>query len=418
MDFDMVFEGGGAKGMVFVGALQELESHGHKPARLMGSSAGAIMATFLAAGYDAKEMEDALKEERDGEPVFKGFLEIPPALNPDQINQSAFRKLLQNIDIPMIPDFIEGKLEDILIKKMSEKPPSNQLLFFFDYGGFYAGQYFLNWLQEKLNEGTYQLERGKWGKGNQRQFAGMNLKEYYTATGAELSLIASDTTEARMLILNHRTAPECPLIWAVRMSMSFPLLWQEVVWDKSWGTYRGRDLAGHTIVDGGMLSNFPIELFLSDQPHVTHIMGEKASNARLLGFLIDDALEVPDAPKLEGKIGIIDQFLGGEIELQTTQRIGKLINTLTQAHDKMIIDEYNQFVVHLPAKGYHTTEFDMTKARRDALINAGRQATIEYLQTHGLRRERSLEPKTEPKPEYSPDFYKQADRISSKLLDL
>jgi hypothetical protein len=32
---------------------------------------------------------------------------------------------------------------------------------------------------------------------------------------------------------------------------------------------------------------------------------------------------------------------------------------MTQAHDKMIIDEYDQFVVHLPAKAT-TTEFDMT----------------------------------------------------------
>lgn len=29
MKFDMVFKGGGAKGMVFVGAMQEFESRGH-----------------------------------------------------------------------------------------------------------------------------------------------------------------------------------------------------------------------------------------------------------------------------------------------------------------------------------------------------------------------------------------------------
>ena len=52
MEYDMVFEGGGAKGMVFVGVLQELEALGHMPARLLGASAGAIMATFLAAGYE------------------------------------------------------------------------------------------------------------------------------------------------------------------------------------------------------------------------------------------------------------------------------------------------------------------------------------------------------------------------------
>jgi predicted acylesterase/phospholipase RssA len=277
------------------------------------------MATFLAAGYDTKEM-GALKKSEMVCPVFKGFLEFPQTLNIDQVNNSAFRNLLRQINISFIPDFLEKQLEDVLAIKLCENAQANQLLFFFEYGGFYAGQTFLSWLQEKLNLGVYPLERGKWGKGAPRRFADMNLHEYYEATGTELSLIGSDTTDARMLILNHRTAPECPLIWAVRLSMSFPLLWQEVVWDKDWGTYRGRDLTGHTIVDGGMLSNFPIELFLSDQPHVTGIMGEKPADAGLLGFLIDDAREVPGTAT--GKAGIFDLFLGGEIELKTTQRIG------------------------------------------------------------------------------------------------
>ncbi len=47
MDFDLVFEGGGAKGMVFVGAMQEFEARGHKCGRLLGTSAGAITATLL-----------------------------------------------------------------------------------------------------------------------------------------------------------------------------------------------------------------------------------------------------------------------------------------------------------------------------------------------------------------------------------
>jgi len=44
--FDMVFEGGGAKGMVFVGAQTAFERKGFVPARLIGTSAGAITATL------------------------------------------------------------------------------------------------------------------------------------------------------------------------------------------------------------------------------------------------------------------------------------------------------------------------------------------------------------------------------------
>ena len=78
MQYDLVFEGGGAKGMVFVGALREMERRGHTYGRFLGTSAGAIMATFAAAGLTMQEMLDALNEKDDqGVPVFKQFLGRP-----------------------------------------------------------------------------------------------------------------------------------------------------------------------------------------------------------------------------------------------------------------------------------------------------------------------------------------------------
>lgn len=44
------------------------------------------------------------------------------------------------------------------------------------------------------------------------------------------------------------------ILWSVA---SIPLVWDEVIWSESWGTYLGRDLTDHAIVDGGLLSNFP-----------------------------------------------------------------------------------------------------------------------------------------------------------------
>jgi NTE family protein len=43
MEFDMVFEGGGAKGMAFIGALRVLEKGQHTSGRLIGTSAGALL---------------------------------------------------------------------------------------------------------------------------------------------------------------------------------------------------------------------------------------------------------------------------------------------------------------------------------------------------------------------------------------
>jgi hypothetical protein len=65
-------------------------------------------------------------------------------------------------------------------------------------------------------------------------------------------------------------------------------------------------------------------------------------------------------------------------ELKTVQRLRRLVDTATGAHDKMVIDEYGHLVLRLPAQGYGTTEFDMTDERRDALVKAGRGAMAQY----------------------------------------
>ena len=108
----------------------------------------------------------------------------------------------------------------------------------------------------------------------------MTLYQFYETTGSELSVVTSDTVGQRMLVLNNRTAPDLPVVWAVRMSMSIPMIWPDVAWRPEWGPYylggKARDITGHTMVDGGLLSNFPIELLLSDAPHVTAVMGVQA----------------------------------------------------------------------------------------------------------------------------------------------
>ncbi len=139
MQYDMVFEGGGAKGMVFVGALQELQTRGHSPARLLGTSAGSIMATFLAAGYDVDEMADTLIEEKDGQPIFLSFLEAPEAPSQEEIHGSAIRKFLRDVNIRLIPDGIEEKLDDALAKTFATSAYTSRIFSFIEYGGLYGG---------------------------------------------------------------------------------------------------------------------------------------------------------------------------------------------------------------------------------------------------------------------------------------
>jgi NTE family protein len=48
---DLVCEGGGVKGVGLAGAFSVLEEHGFRPQNVAGTSAGAITAALIAAGY-------------------------------------------------------------------------------------------------------------------------------------------------------------------------------------------------------------------------------------------------------------------------------------------------------------------------------------------------------------------------------
>jgi predicted acylesterase/phospholipase RssA len=397
MQYDLVFEGGGAKGMVFVGAMQELERRGHTVGRILGTSAGAIMATFTAAGFSISEMLDALKEkDKHGVPVFQKFLGQPRPFTSEEIASSATKAALEQMDIRHLPNFLEENFDKFILQLMSRNELSH-IFSFVERGGWYSADEFLAWGRAKLDQAA--------PDGKKRNMSGMSFAEMHRTTGRELSLVAADTTDHRMLVLNHRTAPRLPVAWGMRMSMSLPLLWQEVIWQPEWGTYLDRPLAGHRVVDGGLLSNFPIELFLSNDPHVISLMGPKTSQG-VLGMLIDESLSVDGATDLSPQTSPATRIT----DLQTAQRIMDLIDTATQAHDKMVIEAFEQFVCRLPAKSYETTEFDMSDERREKLIAAGRSAMDHYFraqETEGMK---------------GPDVFemeraiKRADRIAGKIL--
>lgn len=364
MQYDLVFEGGGARGVIFVGAMAEFEAREHTVGRLLGTSAGAIMAVLTAAGYSAAEMHKALTGKSEGASVFATFLGVPPPFTRDEIRTSATRAFLRDLDFPLTPKFVEDPIDDMMATALLRFPVHRNLVSLVERGGWYGAEAFVAWLYEKLSSGHFQ--------GKPRRFGDATLAEFHAATGKAVSVVAADTTSGRMRVLNHRTAPRCPLVWAVRMSMSMPFIYPEVVWMPEWGDYLGRSLSGHALVDGGVLSGFPIELLLSDEPYVTELMGPRSEDA-VLGLLIDETLAVPGDP--------IRPIVPGGVsltQLRMVQRLARLISTMTTARDRLVVDAFERLVARLPARGYGTIEFDMGEKRRELLVQSGRIAMRAY----------------------------------------
>lgn len=374
MNFDLAFEGGGAKGAVFLGAIAELERRGHTMRRLVGTSAGALVAAMVAAGYSARELHDALGERLvDGSSRMTTFLDVPADFTDVELDRSSLQRLFDHVDLPFLSESTERRFERALARGFLGIGAFRMLFSLLEKGGVFAGDSLHAWLCERL-------------EARHRGLARAGFAELSRITGRDLSITVSDTTGEEMLVLNARTAPAFPVAWAVRASMSMPLVFQEVVWQRPWGTYRGRDLTGHVLVDGGVLSNFPFHLLTSDLDEVRAIMGpQDPAAAPNLGLLIDERMPVPGQPPVGASA--IDRVF----ELPALRRMTRLMETMLNAHDRAVIQASmaNGEICRLPAQGYGSLEFGMTDARRAALVDAGRAATAAYLDSRFARHERA-----------------------------
>jgi NTE family protein len=367
MQYDLVFEGGGAKGGAFAGALRALERQGHKTRRLVGSSAGSIVAVLIAAGYNAQECMEALAQKLpDGQSVFSSFLDTPNIEADDPISDGLRSWLITELDNPEIPNAIEPIIDRVM-ESLVDKDFFRHLISLLLWGGWYSGKAFRHWLAERLDE-------------DGRGLAGTTLSQFFEKTGSDFSAVSADITEREMMVLNHRTAPDCPTIWAVRMSMGCPFAWPEVVWHKEWGTYRGKDITGHRAVDGGLLSNFPIRLFVSSDENIDEIMGPNSASENVIGLLIDETLPVPGIEETLKTESAVPGFLERTDLLQATLwRIRGLTDTVLGGNDRTILEAYEQMVCRLPAKGVQTLDFDMPPERMICLVDAADAAMTTYL---------------------------------------
>jgi NTE family protein len=305
---DLVFEGGGVKGIALVGAFSVLEEQGYEPQNMAGASAGAIVAALIAAGYDA----DALKE-------------IIAGLDYDQFKDEA--------------------LED--------RFPGGKVLSILKDLGIYEGKAFEDWMRgllEARNVRTF---------GDLVRREDVELKYRY-----KLQVIASDVTEQRLLVL-PRDAPalgiedpdDIDVAKAVRMSMSIPIFFEPVKWPNS---QTGEE---HLIVDGGMLSNFPVWLFDAPEPQWPTFGMKLVQEPRVP---IGEALTEP-VPR-----GGVMQVIG---------YLRSLVDTMMAAHDRLYIDQhdFDRRTIGIDTLGVGTTEFDLSQERALALYESGRAAAEKFL---------------------------------------
>lgn len=181
-----------------------------------------------------------------------------------------------------------------------------------------------------------------------------------------LRIIASNITEGRLMVLpddlpKYDIDPDgFPVCRAVRMSCSLPYFFDPVV------IKRGKNVPIY-VVDGGLLSNFPLWLF-DDYPDSSVMRGNPPKLIPTVGF------------QLVGKSEQVPRKVHGPITM-----FYALFATMLEAHDERYIEERNRFrTIKIPTLGIRTTQFDLTDEQSMRLYNSGYEAGDKFFDRWSL----------------------------------
>lgn len=296
---DLVMEGGGVKALGLVGALSVLREHGYVPRRVAGTSTGAIVSALIASGISINDMHIG-------------------------IAGLDYKRLRDMQDFNLL-----GPL-GLLISLITSK-------------GVYDTRYLIR-----------TIERGLRDQGVET-FADLRITESWAAhlppeQRYRLVVLAADVTRGRLARLPwdyHRYGldpDKQKVIDAVRASMSIPFF------------YKPFNLNRHLLVDGSILSKFPIDLFD----------------------------ESPDWPtfgiKLWSKPGAGEKRAAIHNTVDYAQAI---LNTMLNGRDQLRFDDAQTVsrTIYVDTENIHTTDFDVTVRQLERIYVNGRHAATEFLKT-------------------------------------
>jgi NTE family protein len=309
---DLVLEGGGVKGIGLVGAYLTLVEHGYQAHRVAGTSAGAVVGALIAADMPPDLMLKTMREVDYGRFQDESFL--------DHLGKV-------------------GKGLSVLFEK-----------------GIFEGDHLRTWLDGLLSD---------LGKAT---FGDLRIDDPESSLPSEhayrLVVHTSDISCGRLVRLPwdyplYGLDPDKQRVAdAVRASMSIPFFYEPV----RMNGHRpdGTEIDSY-LVDGGLLSNFPIDVFdrTDDKPPRWPTFGIKLSSR--------PTTQMEERFEIDGVLDLAKAMVG----------------TMMKFHDQMHIDDpavlaRTMFVDTVDVKA---TDFDIDEATQDLLYENGRAAASKFLGT-------------------------------------
>lgn len=297
---DGVFEGGGVLGIAFLGAARCCSDLGVRWKGLAGTSAGAITASLLASGLTMDRLEQIL-----GGLDFNRFLSQKTSLLVRNGDPS------DDLDDPV---YMVGNLK--LIGQLGE----------------YSTEPFKAWIDGALREGGV-VTFGDVGRRDAER---------------ELKVVVSDISHGEMKVLPGDVPgdpKQFPVAEAVRLSMSIPFF------------FVPGKLGDAVVVDGGILSNFPLWIYDEPDPR-------KPPAWPTFGFRLVDRREQQVA-----KVNSVTDILSA------------MFRTMMYASDRHYLSQRNQgrvIDIDITDAGVKVTQFNLGDEQKDMLYRIGYESTRDF----------------------------------------
>jgi len=205
---NLVFKGGGVRGVAYLGALQVLDEHDllNDLKRVGGTSAGSLTALMLSMRLSVREIKDTIAA----------------------------------IDFPSMAQEIDNHDQLGIVKNIV--PETANLQRFRTRFGWYANQRMHKTIEQIVAQGC---------RGNGRA----TFADFEEMGHRRLFIVASNISRYRSEVFSYKETPHVAVADAALMSSSIPIFFEAVRFD---GTSIGQ---GDYYVDGGLYDNYPIHVF-------------------------------------------------------------------------------------------------------------------------------------------------------------
>lgn len=210
---------------------------------------------------------------------------------------------------------------------------------FYKYFGIYEGDYAEEWVENLLEKKS--------------QIKGITFLQVFEKFGTELVVTGTSLSKKLTYYYNYLTHPHLKVSSAVRISMGYPIFFKTI------------NKEGETLVDGGVLDNYPIDYFFRPDQR-----GLISTEYQTIGFLL-----------MGGGLRPTPRIYYGDAHITNIMEYCEdLVDTLLlQIERQHIKDDYWKLTVPIDTEKISTLDFSLTSKQKTMLYNNGYLATLQFL---------------------------------------